>query len=162
MELKLIHTGYTLAKIQAAARRRQRGIAALELALILPIFLVLLTLPLFFGRIFWHYSVVERAAQDAARYLSSIPLSEMKNPARASAVSAVATAIVNDEIAELAPGPDPIVVTVSCDVGPCLGYSVPQTVNVNIKLLMSDIFFSNVTSLAVPLTASATYPYLAQ
>ncbi|MYN19938.1 hypothetical protein GTP81_24650 [Rugamonas sp. FT107W] len=139
---------------------RQRGIAAIELALILPVLLILLVFPLFFGRLFWHYSVMDRAAQDAARYLSSIPLSEIRNPARAPALAAVAKSIVDAELAELAPGPDGIFVTIGCDTFQCAGFSAPTTVNVAIQLQLTDIFFSNVTSLTIPLTANASYPYV--
>lgn len=45
--------------------RRQRGIAALELALVMP---VLLTLPLYFGRLFWYYAALQKGAQNAVRY----------------------------------------------------------------------------------------------
>lgn len=144
----------------ASVKRRQRGIAAIELALVLPVFLILLTFPLFFGRLFWHYSVIDRAAQDAARYLSTIPLSEIRNPSRAPALAAVARAIVDAELAELAPGPDAIGVMVGCDAVQCLGFGTPTTVNVAIQLELTDIFFSNVTSLTVPLTVNVTYPYL--
>lgn len=148
-------------RIAHQSRRRQRGIAALELALVLPIFLILLMFPLYLGRVLWHYTVIQRAAQDAARYLSTIPLSEMKNPARAPALVAVANDIVAIELAELAPGPYPYQLSVTCDAGAaCAGYSVPSTVQVNIQVLMEDIFFSNVTSLTLPLTAAVTYPYL--
>ena len=141
--------------------RCQRGIAAVELALILPVFLILLTFPLFFGRLFWHYSVMERAANNAARYLSAVALSEIKNSTRAPTVVAVANAMVQAEIAELAPGPIPISITVLCDViGQCVGQSTPATVTVTIQVEVSDIFFSDLTGLDVPLTASVTYPYL--
>ena len=134
----------------------------MELALILPFFLILLTFPLFLGRAYWHYSVIERAARDAARYLSMIPLSEMKNPARAPTLAAVAGQIVNAEVAELAPGPAAIIVTVSCDTGQCAGYSVPLKVRVTVQVQVWVIFFSNLTSVVLPLTADVTYPYLAQ
>lgn len=146
-------------RIASRIKRPQRGIAAVELALILPVFLILLTFPLFFGRLFWHYSVMERAAQDAVRYLSTIPLSEMKNTARAPALAIVARSIVDAELAELAPGPDAIIVTIGCDTGQCAGFSAPTNVYITIQLQMTDIFFSNVTSLVIPLTVNVTSPY---
>lgn len=139
----------------------QRGIAAVELALILPVFLILLTFPLFIGRVFWHYSVMERAANNAARYLSAVALSEIQNSSRAPTVIAVANAMAQAEIAELAPGPGPIGITILCDSnGQCLGQSIPAAVTVTIQMEVSDIFFSNLTGLDVPLKASVTYPYL--
>ncbi|RFP24290.1 hypothetical protein D0T25_04515 [Duganella sp. BJB488] len=142
------------------ATGRQRGIAAVELALILPVLLILLVFPLFFGRLFWHYGVMNRAAQDAVRYLSVIPLSEIKNTARAPALAAVARSIVDAELAELAPGPDAILVTIGCDAVQCGGFAVPTTVNVAIQLQLTDIFFSNVTLMTIPLTVNVTYPYV--
>ncbi len=142
------------------ARRHQRGIAALELALLLPLLLVLLSFPLYFGRVLWHYTVMQRAAQDAARYLSTIPLSEMKNPGRASAVTAVAAAIVNAEIAELRPGRYPPQLTVLCDGAICSGFNPPATVTVNISLLMDDSLFPDSTGLYLPLTADVSFPYV--
>lgn len=143
-----------------AANARRRGIAAVELALALPVLLVMLTFPLYLGRVFWHYTVIERAAQDAARYLSTIPLSEMRNPTLAPGVTAVANNIVAAEIAELAPGTYSPWVTVTCDNGICSGINAPAAVRVNIQVQMEDIFFSGVTELTVPLTADVAYPYL--
>jgi Flp pilus assembly protein TadG len=139
---------------------RQRGIAAVELALILPFFLVLLMTPLFFGRVFWHYSVIERAAQDGARYLSRVPLNEIRNPARSLEVAAVAQAIAGAELAELAPGPDAIGITADCDALPCMGFLTPATVSVAVQLQVTDIFFVNLTSEPLPLLVNVSMSYL--
>ncbi|MCU6497850.1 pilus assembly protein [Rugamonas sp. A1-17] len=146
--------------IASRVKRPQRGIAAIELALILPVLLILLTFPLYLGRLFWHYSVIERAAQDAVRYLATVPLSEIRSSSRGPALTAVARSIVDAELAELAPGPDVIGVTIGCDAVQCLGFSAPTTVNVAIQLKLTDIFFSNVTSMTIPLTVNVTSPYL--
>lgn len=142
------------------ARRRQRGIAAMELALLMPVLLMLLTFPLFFGRLLWHYSVINRAAQDAARYLSTVPLSDIRNANRAPAVTAVAKAIVDAELGELAPGPDTIGVTVGCDYLQCLGFTTPANVNVGVQMELTDIFFWDSTYLSLPLTVNIVIPYL--
>lgn len=140
--------------------RRQRGIAAVELAIILPVLVLLLVFPLYFGRVYWHYTVIQQAAQDAARYLSKVPAVEISHPTRAPAVVAVANAIVDLELAELAPGAYPYAVTVTCGGGTCVGFSIPTTVRVNIQMYMQDIFFSGYTNLTIPLTADITYPYM--
>jgi len=144
----------------AHATQRQRGIAAVELALVLPILLLLLAFPLYLGRVLWHYTVIERAAQDAARYLSTIPASEIKNTALAPAVAAVASNIAAAEIAELAPGSVLPVVNINCDSATCAGITTPSTVRVSIQVQVDDIFYSGVTGLSVPLTAYVSYPYL--
>lgn len=138
---------------------RQRGVAAIELAFMLPIFLLLLALPLYFGRVFWHYTVVQNAVQDAARYLSAVPQIEMKDPSRIASVLAVANAIIAAEIAELQPGNYAPIVTLQCNNVSCTGFALPSTVTANIQLLMDDVLFSDVTSLSIPLSATATFPY---
>lgn len=85
----------------------QRGVAAVELAIILPILVVLLALPFYFGRLFWHYTVAEKAAHDAALYLSSIPVTEMKSQARIASIIDVAKQIYDVVVAELNPGDYP-------------------------------------------------------
>ena len=126
--------------------RRQRGIAAVELAFILPVFLLLLAFPLYFGRVFWHYTAAQKAAQDAARYLASVPAAELKDPARASSVVAVVKDIVEAETAELNPGPYRPAVTVLCDGLTCAGFSAPSTVTVGVQVYMADVFFAGITS----------------
>lgn len=144
----------------AHATRRQRGIAAVELALVLPILLVLLAFRLYLGRVLWHYTVIERAAQAAARYLSIIPASEIKNTTTAPAVAAVANHIVAAETAELAPGSVLPLVNINCDTGTCGGITTPGTVRGTIEVAMDDIFYAGVTGLSVPFTSYVSYPYL--
>lgn len=139
---------------------RQRGIAAVELALILPVLVLMLIFPLYLGRVYWHYTVIQHAAHDAARYLSKAPDTEMSNPARAVAVASVADTIIAMELAELAPGAYPYVAQVNCDSGPCVGYSKPSKVRVSIQLLVEDIFFPGYLSLTIPLTVDVSYPYM--
>lgn len=138
---------------------RQRGIAAVELALVLPLMVLLLAFPLFLGRVFWHYTVIQHAVQDAARYLSKAPVSEMSNSTRAIAVAAVADAIIAEELAELAPGAVPYSARISCDVANCVGITKPVTVQVSIQVLVESSFFPAYMSMSIPLTVSITYPF---
>lgn len=140
--------------------RGQRGIAAIELALLLPLLVMMLAFPAYLGRVFWHYTMIEHAAQDAARYLSKVPVSEISNPARAATVAAVANQIVAAELAELAPGKYPYALTVTCGNGICVGFNTPPTVGVNIQVLVQDVLFPGSTHLSLPIEANVTYPYL--
>ena len=140
-------------------RRARRGLAAVEMALLLPLFVSLLVFPLFLGRVFWHYTAIERAAQDAARYLSRVPLGDMNNPARAPA-AAVAGQIVAAELAELSPGSIPYGLTTLCDGQICIGVVTPSTVTVNIQLYLEDTSFSWLTWQPLPLVVEASYPYI--
>lgn len=146
--------------------RVQRGVAAVEFAIFLPVILIMLALPLYFGRIFWHYSAAQRAAYDAARYLSSVPRGEIKDPNKINYVTTLARNIVNAETAELNPGPYPAGVTVECDGGTCFGFAVPTTVTVMVQLYVTDIFLPGITSGLAGLdsnnllTASVTFAYV--
>ncbi|MES2126080.1 MAG: TadE/TadG family type IV pilus assembly protein [Pseudomonadota bacterium] len=148
-----------------SARRFGRGIAAVELALVLPVLLVLLAFPLFFGRVMWHYATIEKAANDAARYLAVAPLTDMKNPARVHYAVAVANDIVAAETAELNPGTYAPVLTVNCNSAACTGFSAPSTITVTLQVQMEDPFLGGILQDAfgaatiIPLTAAVTLDY---
>jgi len=52
------------------SQHRQRGVALVELALVLTILLTLLAGMVEFGRTFWYYETLTRATRDAARSMS--------------------------------------------------------------------------------------------
>jgi Flp pilus assembly protein TadG len=141
---------------------RQRGIAAVELAITMPLLIVLLVFPLYFGRVYWQYTVFQHAAQDAARYVSNAPASEMVNPNRALDVTAVASAIVAEELAEIPIGSYKIRPLVTCDGAECAGYTRPTTVKVTIQTLVEDAFFPGQTELTLPLVVNVTSPILSR
>lgn len=143
----------------AGGAGRQRGIAAVELAIVLPVLVLMLVMPLYLGRVFWHYTVIQNAAHDAARYLSKIPASEMNNPTRGPAAVAVADAIVAEELAEVAPGEFRYTLLISCGGFECAGYSRPAEVRVAIEMILEDIFFPSLNPLSITLQAAVTYPY---
>ena len=124
-------------------RRRQAGVAAVEFAIILPLLLALLTFPIFFARVFMHYSVAQKAAHDAAIYLSNIPFAEMNDYDRSLDAAKVAEAIVTEELGELRPGKGKKpVIQVQCDGGPC-GTFAPNLVTVHVRMRMYDDFFND-------------------
>lgn len=144
--------------------RRQRGIAAIEAALILPVFVVFLMVPIYYARCLWHYTVAQKAAQDATRYLAQVSAAEMRSPALAQAASNIALEIAQKELAELAPGstiPTPVV---HCDVLPC-GYAIgrlPTTVGVYINFSMYDDIFGVIPDgrFGLVITADASMRYI--
>lgn len=139
---------------------RQHGIAAVELALVLPLLVMLLALPLFLGRLFWHYSAIQKAAQNAVRYLSSAPLADMKSATRASSVVRITREIAQAHLAELNPGTLPATIDVQCDGVPCDGYSTPATVRVFIRVPFEDVFFPDITQTSSLLTADSSMAYV--
>jgi Flp pilus assembly protein TadG len=55
----------------------QRGVAAVELAFILPILLIMLSGVIEYGRALWYYDALAKGARDAARYLSTRPADDL-------------------------------------------------------------------------------------
>jgi Flp pilus assembly protein TadG len=128
--------------------RRVRGSVAIEFALLLPVMMLLLAAPLLFGRVFWHYTVAQKAAQDAVRFLASASAAEIRTSGAGGSeapVAAVARAIVQAEIAELNPGPTIPGVSVQCDGQLCYGGIIPTNVTVTVQIFVSDTVFSGFT-----------------
>jgi Flp pilus assembly protein TadG len=128
---------------------RGQGGVAVEFAVLLPVILLLLAAPLFFGRIFWHYTVAQKAAQDAVRFLAAANPAEIKTPGAGGTeapIAAVARSIVLAEIAELNPGPYQPGVDVLCDGRTCFGFQIPIKVTVGVTIPVYDEFFAGITS----------------
>jgi Flp pilus assembly protein TadG len=145
---------------------QQNGVAAVEFALLLPILVVLLAVPLFLSYVCWHYSVAQKAAHDAARYLSSAPRSEILTPTGGEIAAAqFAKSIAEIEVAELKPGPFPILIEAQCNGLMCIGNVAPTTVRVAVRMQVVDQFFPLLTAFlgtgeGIWLTADVTMPYV--
>jgi Flp pilus assembly protein TadG len=149
------------------SRRRgaESGNAAVECALILPILLLFLTFPFFYAKCFWHYTAAQKAAQDSARYLSSIPPQHMRSRVLAEEAARLTAKIANLELAELDPGKYPPTVEVFCGNSSCNGVGtrpLPTTIRVLIKIDMYDTIFGTLDTgrYGVPITADATMSYV--
>jgi hypothetical protein len=144
----------------------QRGAAAVELAILLPAFLAFLLFTLFTARVLWCYTVAQKAAQDAARYLSTVSEKEMREPVLAVAAAEVASEIVRMEIAELNPGPIPPEFEVRCGDYRCSGVynaPLPETVYVAIRMQVlpfPEVFFFDAGSWGVPVVARSVQHYV--
>lgn len=148
-------------------RGRSRGIAAVEMALVLPVLMILLMFPLFFGRVYWHYTVAQKAAQDAARYMASVSYQELRSSRLAPQAVAVAQEIARLELAELAPGGSAPQVDVLCGLVPCTGLGqrpAPTYIRVVVSMDMLDTMFGvvDVGRYGLPITANFTMPYVGQ
>lgn len=126
------------------SKKRQAGAAAVELALTMPILLSFLLFPIFYAMCFWHYTVAQKAAQDAARYLSTVSHSEMRTPALAEDAGNMAIEIAKREMAELAPGSEIRDPYVYCGPRSCgdrrSSDPLPSTVNVRLTFGVYDPF----------------------
>lgn len=132
----------------------ERGSVAVECALILPIFAVMMMTMLFFALVFWHYTVAQKAAHDAARFLASASISEMRAVGGGVAVPIVSAAknLVDQEIADLSPG-NAVGTSVLCLVGAgtpywdeCFGFDTPRKIRVRVTMTLSDPFFESVST----------------
>ena len=135
------------ARFLRRGRRREHGSAAVEAAIMLPVIILFLAVPLFLARVFWYYSVAEKAAHDGARFLSQASRVEMQasNGGAEPGVAVLAKAIVNAELAEIRPGLVGATPSVLCDGLICGGLSVPSTIRVAVQIRVRDDIFGFVT-----------------
>lgn len=150
-------------------RRKERGSAAVEAAIVLPALILFLAVPLFLARIFWYYSVAEKAAHDGARFLSQATRLEIQASSGGAepAVVGLTKAIVNDELDGIRPGLVGATPSVLCDGLICGGLSIPSTVRVAVQIRIRDEVFGFVTDPlfggdGLLLTADVTVHYAAQ
>lgn len=122
-------------------RRRQRGTAAVEMAIIMPVLLSMLIGPFFLAVYFWHYSAVYKTAYSGARFLSTVSVREMNSPELSEAMEAQVQQIVDDGLSDLHPAARPLV-DIDCDGMTC-GDGPPQEVLVRVRLRLFDDYFRN-------------------
>jgi hypothetical protein len=129
------------------SRRSAQGSVAVEMALILPLFLILLAGPLYLARAAWFYSVEQKAAHDATRYVATASQAEMRtagggfNEAR---VPAIARWIAQQELGEIVPLTDGISITIQCDGDAC-SLLKPSTVRTSIRIGLKDNLLGSLT-----------------
>lgn len=143
---------------RSQVKRKARGAAAVEFAIILPLLVLIFTGMIEYGRLMWNYDALAKATRDAARYLSteqSITNTE-KDVARTMVDNAAAAAGVKDLL--------PADVNVTCDPTNCTS---PTSVTVSISYgftiggwvpvigPQSGATFNNVT-----LSPHTTMPYM--
>lgn len=125
-----------------------QGSVAVEMAIILPIFLVLLAAPLFLAIVFWCYSAGEKAAHDAARYLSTATPAEMLTSGGGFEEAPVATTarwIAQQELAGVLPLSDSILIVIECNASTACGDAIPAMVRVKVQIRVHDKLFEPIT-----------------
>jgi len=151
-------------------QRRQRGVAAIELALILLFFMGLLPVVLLFGSSLQAYTVLQKSTHDAARYMATLPMVQMTSITAAAQNSVFVRKMVLDAMAETSPAMDASRVALECvyseDVYPCGSFSSkPLQVRVRIGVDMPVTFLPNLVrkwlpqATSIPLRANATLRY---
>lgn len=123
-------------------QKRQYGIAAVELALVLPVLVLLMTGVLLGGRLFWHYTVAQKAAHDAARYMATVPINDIRSPTRAQYAADIAHEIAVQETSDLQLHNQPVTL-VQCGDYECKGGALlPNTVRVRVEMHVHDDIFN--------------------
>ena len=153
------------------APRRQEGVAAIELALIMLFFMGLLPFVLLFGRALLAYTALQKSAHDAARYLATMPLPQMANADAAEQGAVFARQMVRQAMLESWPGMSSSKVVVECvyadDAYNC-GKSATAPLQVRIKLsvempvdILPELTRKWLPQLApIPLRANSTLRYV--
>lgn len=165
-------------KIYCQRRRNEGGTAVIELVAVLGVILIpLLVASLFFGRFVWHYSVAQKAAHDAARFVAASSPTEMKIQCtlliyKDPCIVMAAMSLATTEMAELNPGGvDAPSVAVYCDEQKCATNSatpLPTMISVDIKMTVRDPFFKVFSSafgsaagpIEIPIHATARSYYV--
>ena len=153
------------------AARREGGVAAIELALILLFFMALLPFVLLFGRALLVYTALQKSAHDAARYMATMPLPQMGSIGTANQGAALARQMVVEAMAESWPDMEAARVNVDCvyadDSYGCGSYATaPLQVRIKVTVDMPVDFLPELTrkwlpQLApIPLRANATLRYV--
>jgi Flp pilus assembly protein TadG len=99
-------------------RQNERGVAAIEAAVVIPILIVFLALPsIYLAFYFRQYSAAQKAVHDAALYLSTAPRSEMTSAGADGSPAALTLArtIVAREMAGIVPDGTSLDVTILCE-----------------------------------------------
>lgn len=137
--------------------RRQRGVAALELALITVAVFFLLPFVFWFGRVFYEYNVVLKAGHQAARYFAALPAVEIGSVGASNAAVATARQMVLDTGSGAGIDLSAVNVTLDCEPEGCgTAGQVPATIRLRFSTsIMDDVF----TLFTVPVLGSATFKF---
>lgn len=150
--------------------RLQRGVAAIELALIMLFFTGLLPVVLLCGRALFAYTALQKSAHDAARYMATMPLPQMLNTTNAAQGNAVVRQMVTDAMHDTWPQMDTLRISLEClyadDAYPCGSYaSKPLQVRLKLTIDMQVRFLPTLLAkwlpqmTSIPLRANATLRY---
>lgn len=102
---------------------------------------------MFLARVFWYYSVAEKAAHDGARFLSQATRLEIQASTGgvAPGIPALARAISDAELDGIRSAVSGASVDVQCDGIACDGLSIPQNVRVIVRVKVHDNIFGFIT-----------------
>lgn len=139
----------------------QRGVAAIEMALILTVSMALFPFVLWFGRIFYEYNVMLKATDEASRYLASLSQMEVTTAATWLQASATATKMISTAAAGAGLSAVPDLIQIGCHPGACGTPNVPPTsFELTYSLSMIDDLFYDTSNGAFTMNVDLTVPYV--
>lgn len=123
-------------------KERQRGIAAVELALLLLFSSFILPVVFLFARVFYHYNVIKQATQDAANAMAMTPRIELITSSGMAATKARSIQLVISAIesAGITP-PEDLIVEIYCSGGACVPAAPVVEVRVFASFTLYDGFY---------------------
>lgn len=144
----------------------QRGVAGIEMALILVYFIFLIPVVLLFGRVLWTYYVLKQSTAAAARLYSLASPAMIADTATRTALNLGARQMVVDALAGAGVTPLPSATDVLLQCSGCTTMVNPK-VQVSLDYFLEDKSFSIVTSgylsenpqFSWELYATSTVPY---
>lgn len=128
-------------------RKLAKGSVAVEMALILPLFLILLAGPLYIARAAWFYSMGQKAAHDATRYVATATQAELRTGGGGfseARVPAIARWIAQEELGEIVPFSDSIAIMIQCDGDAC-STATPTRVRTSVQITLHDDILGGLT-----------------
>lgn len=119
---------------------RQRGVAAVEFAVLVFLLLVIGAGLVEFGRALWYYNALAKGTRDAARYLSTVPAGNLS-----SETATAQNVVVQAATAALIPGFANTNVTVACAPTSCSAVVLPTdvtqvTVSASFPMTLGSLF----------------------
>jgi Flp pilus assembly protein TadG len=130
----------------APVKRRQRGVAAIELALISVAIFGLLPFVFWFGRVFYEYNVLLKAGHQATRYMASLSALEIGSVAASTTATATARQMVIDAGSGAGIDLTALSIGVECNPDNCgTAGELPATVRVRFATTLADDVFSYFT-----------------
>lgn len=141
----------------AASLRRQRGVAALELALITVAVFWLLPFVFWFGRIFYEYNVLLKAGHQAARYVAALPAVEIASVGASTTAIATARRMVLDSSSGAGIDLGDAIISIDCAPTVCGAAGVvPATIRLRFDTTVVDNQFYYFT---VPLLGTPSFTF---
>lgn len=152
--------------MKAMRTTSQRGVAGIEMALILVFFIFLFPVVLLFGRVMWTYYVLKQSTADAARLYALVTPAMMADTPTRVALNLGARQLVGDAVAGAGITPAPAAIDVDLKCHGCTTLTAPR-VEVSIDYYLEDKTFYMLTAdylsdnpqFSWELYANSTVPY---